>query len=67
MIVKILFTILVLVLTILPIAEVTRLIIMNALINNRFPEVPDIVFYRELFGIWTAYLAAMGIVFWRIR
>ena len=67
MIVKILFTILVLALTILPVAEVTRLIIMNALINNCFPDIPDIVFYRELFGLWVAYLAGMGIVFWRIR
>lgn len=44
-----------------PVMELTRLIVVNALINRLYPEMPIGLFYFELVYIWVMYLAIIPV------
>ena len=54
---RVLVLFLILLLSAYPVMELTRLIVVNALINRLYPEMPIGLFYFELVYIWVMYLA----------
>jgi len=52
---------LIMALTAYPVMELSRLIVVNALVNRLYPEVHIGLFYFELVYIWVFYLAIVPV------
>lgn len=64
---RLLFTLLVCLLTIYAPVELTRVIVINELIQNIHPEISPWQFIAELVFLWVLYAGAMALVYRRWR
>lgn len=58
---RVLVLFLILLLSAYPVMELTRLIVVNALINRLYPEMPIGLYYLEIVYIWVFYLAIIPV------
>ena len=64
---KFLIILLVILLTLYPIVELTRVIVISEIILRVHPEIPQSQFITELVVMWLFYLGIIPILVWRLK